>query len=121
MAAREGGGHPFNWFLIGFVVGVAVTLAAMLYLGVRHDGRSSDDAEIPASQAPAPVVVKHAPPVVHAPAPAVKKADAAPRDDRPHGSQHDLDAQVAEDAAAAGMTSRPDPGQAPDPAPDVPH
>jgi hypothetical protein len=117
MAAREGG-HPFNWFLIGFVLGVAATLAVMLYLGVRHDGGASDNAEIKASAAPVAAPAKPMA-VVHA-APVVKKSDAAPHETRPRPSERELDAQVAEDAAAAGMTSRTDPGQPASASPDVP-
>lgn len=115
MAAREGGSHPFNWFLIGFVVGVAATLAALLFLGVRHDGATSGDPDGPESAAPAhasaiPTVPA---PVVAAP-PAPKKA-ALPPAERPRASQRESEEQMAEDAAAAGMTSRATPGQSSDP------
>lgn len=112
MAAREGGGHPFNWFLIGFVVGVAVTLGALLFLDAKHDSRSVEERE-PSASEPAPAA---APPSVTPPAvayvPPAPRKTVIPKDDRPHVSQREADDQVAEDAAAAGMTSRTNPGQA---------
>ena len=113
MAAREGGGHPFNWFLIGFVVGVAATLAAILFLNVQHDRRASDDTEV--SAAPAVEAKPAAIPAAIPALPAPPKKAAPPVDDHPRVSPRESDEQMAEDAAAAGMTSRTTPGQSSDP------
>lgn len=113
MAASEGGSHPFNWFLIGFVVGVAATLAALLFLGARHDRSASEDTDARAEPAPA-AAIRAAPPVVTYAPPVVPKKVVPPTDDRPHVTQRESDAQMAEDAAAAGMTSRTTPGQSSD-------
>jgi hypothetical protein len=113
MAAREGGGHPFNWFIIGFVAGVIATVAAMIYLGVRRphgeEGADTRPAEAAASAAPAQI-----PALPPAPPPSAKKP-VAPVQERPQVSRRESEEQMAEDAAAAGMTSRARPGQ---PAPD---
>jgi hypothetical protein len=114
MAAREGGGHPFNWFIIGFVCGVIATVAAMIYLGVRKE-RRPDDIDTRPPEAAASAARAAIPALPAAPPPAVKKP-VEPIHDRPQASQHELDEQMAEDAAAAGMTSRTRPGQgSPDP------
>lgn len=112
MAAREGGGHPFNWFIIGFVAGVVATVAAMAYLGAPRGHRSEDvDTRPPEAVSAAPAAI---PALPAAPPPSAKKP-VTPVQDRSQASQRELDEQMAEDAAAAGMTSRTKPGQtAPD-------
>lgn len=115
MADRDGGSHPFNWFLIGFVVGVAATLAALLWLGMKRDRPAADDVEA-ASSEPAPASALPAQRATAVPVlPAPPKRAALPTEDHPHAVQRESDEQMAEDAAAAGMTSRATPGQPSDP------
>jgi hypothetical protein len=96
----------FAWFLLGLILGAAVTLAAVTLTGrVPGIGPEDEDPQavtrIPAAPSPAavqrslepapvpPEVVPRSRAMEPASAPAVDNAD-----------------QVAEDAAAAGMTSR---------------
>ena len=90
MAERGGGSNTFWWTLIGVCLGVAGTLIVILVTG-RH-GRETDD------QDAAPVAVAHAP---HKHALAVQPESVPPSSAAPT-----IDQQVAEDAAAAGLTSR---------------
>lgn len=107
-------GNPFGWVILGFVVGVLATFGAILFLtasdGGYEDGPSetrtaADDAASAAMAAgatsaqPAPHKVETLAPVVDAPV-------AAPPAERQPASGQPLDPQVADDAAAAGMTSR---------------
>jgi hypothetical protein len=110
MATKEGGSHPFNWFVIGFVVGVAATLAALMWLGMgRGAGPSEESQAQVVAPKPAPAQAVAPPPAVVAP-PAIKKP-VEPHNIYPRPSQRESDEQMAEDAAAAGMTSRTRPGQ----------
>ena len=113
MAAREGGGHPFNWFIIGFVAGVVATVAAIFYLQERRDTRSEDvDTKPPEAASAAPASIPALPPAP----PAAAKQPTVAVPSRPQASQRECDELMAEDAAAAGMTSRTMPGQSdPDP------
>ena len=107
MAQKSGGG--WFWLLLGVLAGVALTLGALLFLnagsGDGGDSRSAaDDAAAVAAQPEAAAL-----PAPTAPEP---KADPVPA---PHDAGIDpaSDDQIADDAAAAGMTSR-----APAPRPD---
>lgn len=90
MASRSGG-YSFSWFVIGFLAGVAATLAVLIFTGraARHE----------AAVEPAPAEAGARP---------ARKAQLKPRapDQAPPASAPTTDEQVAEDAAAAGMTSR---------------
>lgn len=107
-------GNPFGWVILGFIVGVLATFGTILFLsssgGGYEDGPSevrtaADDAATAAmstnsiSSQPAPRKMETSAPIAEVPAAAV-------RPDRPAGQPQALDPQVADDAAAAGMTSR---------------
>jgi hypothetical protein len=107
-------GNPFGWIILGFIVGVLATFGTILFLtssdGGYEDGPSevrtaADDAATAAMSArsttsqPAPHKVETSAPVAETPVLATPS-------DRQTGAQPDLDPQVADDAAAAGMTSR---------------
>jgi hypothetical protein len=93
MAKSSGGGHAFSWALIGFLAGVAATLAVLIFIGGRPSRR--DEAE-----APRPV-----PAAMTRPAHRNELKPRAAEEAAPATPQA-VDEQVAEDAAAAGMTSR---------------
>ncbi|PXA87747.1 hypothetical protein DMC25_12285 [Caulobacter sp. D4A] len=111
MAKAERRGNPLGWIVLGFVVGAVAALGVILVVsaGVGFDNggyqegpevrTAADDAasaavtRTPAAQAaPAATPEPEKPPVVEAPA-APKPAP-------------EVDPQMADDAAAAGMTSR---------------
>ncbi len=108
-------GNPFGWVILGFIVGVLATFGTILFLsssgGGYEDGPSetrtaADDAASAAMSAkstssqPAPHKLGTSAPVTATtPVPAVQP-------ERPAGQPQPLDPQVADDAAAAGMTSR---------------
>jgi hypothetical protein len=114
MAKAERRGNPLGWIVLGFVVGAVAALGVILVVsagvGFESSGyeegaeirTTADDAasaavsRTPAAQAaPAPVAPEpEKPPVVEAPA-------ATPKPATP-----EVDPQMADDAAAAGMTSR---------------
>ena len=89
MAAR--GSNAFWWALIGFFMGVVVTLVGVIATG-RHDANAEPDGV--AADVARPVHA-HKAAVLAAPAPILQSSAPAT-----------VDEQVAEDAAAAGMTSR---------------
>ena len=90
----------FAWFVLGLILGAAIALAAVTISGRR--------APAPREAEPAPVItpIPQIPPAETTlqpapPPPAIVKPEAPV----PQPSAED-EAQVAEDAAAAGMTSR---------------
>ncbi len=85
-------GYSFSWFVVGFLAGIAATLILLIFLGGR-------ERRVPIEVSNPPVVTQrhHAEPAALPPR-APPQPEAAP--------QGPVDQQVAEDAAAAGMTSR---------------
>ncbi|MBC7669522.1 MAG: hypothetical protein H7236_14005 [Gemmatimonadaceae bacterium] len=108
MAKTERKSNPFGWILLGALVGAVATAGVLLMAssmnmdGGYEDGpteiRTEADDAAAAAARPLPVTTApHAepPPVATVPAQATAGLPAAP-----------VDAQMADDAAAAGMTSR---------------
>lgn len=110
MAKAERHSNPFGWILLGALVGAIATAGVLLVASsMNFDGgyeegpneirTAADDAATQATR-PTPVTTTpkpEAPPVV-ATVPAPAAAEPPP-----------VDAQMADDAAAAGMTSRAQP------------
>ena len=107
MAKTERKSNPFGWILLGALVGAIATAGVLLIASTLNvdrgyqDGPSeirtaADDAATAAASRPTPVSAAPKPeqpaPVATVPAPAA--------------AQPPVDAQMADDAAAAGMTSR---------------
>jgi hypothetical protein len=111
MAKAERHSNPFGWILLGALVGAIATAGVLLLASSMNTGEgyrpgpteirtAADDAADAAAAKPARVA---AAPKPEAPPPvAVVPAPAAPVEPPP------VDAQMADDAAAAGMTSRAD-------------
>jgi hypothetical protein len=99
--AERGAGHGVSWFVIGFLSGVAATLAVLIF-GTVRSGRTVERATAPSS-----TVITYTPPKTehlrsHAEAPPAESSSPYALT-APAGGP---DQQVQEDAAAAGMTSR---------------
>ena len=107
MAKAERKSNPFGWILLGALAGAIATAGVLLIASTLNvdrgyqDGPSeirtaADDAATAAASRPTPVSIAPKPeqpaPVATVPAPAA--------------AQPPVDAQMADDAAAAGMTSR---------------
>ncbi|QUD87646.1 hypothetical protein [Phenylobacterium montanum] len=99
MAQKQSGGvGAFGWTLLGFLAGVAATLAIQLIMVGRP---RSEEPEESARHAPVVSVT----PKLPAPKPKPKKTEAAASAAPPKIAAAEAD-QVAEDAAATGMTTR---------------
>jgi len=105
MAEKAKGGGGFFWFILGLLFGIALTLGALMFMnsgpvGTEEARSAADDAAAAAIEQPLPVDPAQLPPPAAVTAPAT-----APRHDA--GIDPQADDQIADDAAAAGMTSRP--------------
>lgn len=122
MAKAERRGNPLGWILLGFLVGAvaAVVVIFAVGAGVGFDSGGYEDGPevrtsasegavirtpaVPASPAdpatPAGPAAPEQPPLVQAPPVTPPPAPASPR------AEPEVDPQIADDAAAAGMTSR---------------
>jgi hypothetical protein len=108
MAKAERKSNPFGWILLGALVGAIATAGVLLVASsMNFDGgyeegpteirTAADDAASAAAARPTPVATAPKP---EAP-PAIATVPAPPAVEQPP-----IDAQMADDAAAAGMTSR---------------
>jgi len=105
--------NPFGWIFLGFVVGVIATFGAILFLtaGLGGYDEGSDELRTAADDAAAAAlnagpVAAAAPRKIEAPVVAQPATTPTPMRETPP-----VDAQMADDAAAAGMTSRAAPDQ----------
>jgi hypothetical protein len=107
MAEKRGGGG-FFWGVVGFLVGVAVTLALLAFMsresGGGYDRRTAADEAAESAREIAPEDMPALPP----PAPKAETKAPAPRDPSP-GLDPSTDDQIADDAASSGNTSRAPP------------
>ncbi len=105
--------NPFGWIFLGFVVGVIATFGVILLLTAGMGGydEGSDEMRTAADEAAAAALnappAASASPKIDAPVAAV----APPSIETPVRQTPTVDSQMADDAAAAGMTSRAAPDQ----------
>lgn len=103
MAEKSKGGGGFFWFVLGIFVGIALTVGALMVMNSGPVG--DDELRTAADDAAASVVAIPAEPA-QLPEPAVAEPapTAPPQPDA--GIDPSADDQIADDAAAAGLTSR---------------
>lgn len=115
--SAERRGNPFGWILLGFVVGVLATFGSILFLtaGVGGYDQGPDETRTVADDAASealnlPVSTTATPHKIDAPvaaAPLTAPVGSGPA--APSRATPPVDSQMADDAAAAGMTSRDQP------------
>lgn len=98
--AQKSGGSWF-WLIVGLLAGIALTLAALMFL---NSGGGDDPGGRTLADDAAANAVQPEPAALPAPAPVEKATPVPPRHDA--GIDPASDDQIAEDAAASGMTSR---------------
>ena len=100
MASRGEASNPFWWVVLGFICGAVATLGVLILHGgggeERDEPSSEPEASAPFEPAP-PAAPPEAPAAV---APANVEPEPAP------GPAPTVDPQIADDAAATGMTAR---------------
>lgn len=107
MAEKRGGGG-FFWGVVGFLIGVAMTLAVIAFMSRESLGDSDPRTAADEAAESAQDALPEAPAL---PAPKPKEEEAKrtiPRDTSP-GIDPETDDQIADDAASSGMTSRAPP------------
>ena len=107
MAEKRGGG--FFWGVVGFLIGVAATLALLAFMSREtlgdYDPRTAADEAAERAQDIAP----EAAPALPAPKPKEEAKAPPPSRDPSPGLDPATDDQIADDAASSGMTSRAPP------------
>jgi hypothetical protein len=106
MAKAERKSNPFGWILLGALVGAIATAGVLLVASSMNfdGGYQEGPAEIRTAADDAAAAAARPTPVATAPKPETPPAVATVP--APAAAQPTVDAQMAEDAAAAGMTSR---------------
>lgn len=106
--------NPFGWIFLGFVVGVIATFGVILFLTAGMGGYDEgfDETRTAADEAAAEALGPNGPAPVTAPARIEAPVAAQPATvPTPVRETPQVDSQMADDAAAAGMTSRAEPDQ----------
>lgn len=110
MAEKSKGGGGFFWLIIGMLLGIALTLGALMFL--NSGPVAGDDEMSAADSAAASAALEGEGPAAVEPAQLPAPVAKAPTPRQPDaGLDPHTDDQIAEDAAAAGMTSRPQPAE----------
>ncbi len=104
--------NPFGWIFLGFVVGVIATFGAILFLTAGLGGYDEGSDELRTAADDAAAAALNAGPATPASSKVEAPAAVAPPPvETPVRQTPPVDSQMAEDAAAAGMTSRSAPDQ----------